>query len=85
MQVLNFTPSTGTNADYTTPDLASYKSSDQLIERLLRFDETHPLGLRGAILLIHLSTHPDRTDKFYDRLEDLIQELKARGYKFERF
>lgn len=83
--VLNFTPGTGTNADYTTPDMASYKSSPQLMERLLRFEETHPLGLRGAILLIHLGTHPDRTDKFYDRLDDLIQELKARGYRMERF
>ena len=85
LRVINFTPGTGTNADYTTPDMASYKSSEHLMERLLRFEETNSLGLRGAILLIHLGTHPDRTDKFYDRLGDLIQELKARGYKFERF
>ncbi len=85
LRVVNFTPGTGTNADYTTSDMASYKSSEQLMNRLLRFEETHPLGLRGAILLIHLGTHPDRNDKFYDRLGDLIQELKARGYKFERF
>lgn len=85
LQVLNFTPGTGTNADYTTPDMASYKSSEQLMERLLRYEETHPLGLQGAILLIHLGTHPDRTDKFYDRLGDLIQELKSRGYRMERF
>jgi len=55
------------------------------MERLLRFEETHSAGLRGAILLIHLGTHPDRTDKFYNRLGDLIQELKARGYRMVRF
>ena len=85
LRVINFTPGTGTNADYTTPDMASYKSSEQLMERLLRFEETHSAGLRGAILLIHLGTHPDRTDKFYNRLGDLIQELKARGYRMVRF
>ncbi len=40
LRVINFTPGTGTNADYTTPDMASYKSSEQLMERLLRFEET---------------------------------------------
>ena len=85
LRVINFTSGTGTNADYTTPDMTSYKSSEQLMERLLGYEETHPLGLRGAILLIHLGTHPDRTDKFYDRLGDLIQELKSRGYKLEKF
>jgi hypothetical protein len=85
LRIINFTPGTGTNADYTTPDIASYKSSEQLMERLLRFEETHSAGLQGAILLIHLGTHPDRTDKFYNRLGDLIQELKARGYRLVRF
>lgn len=85
LTVVNFTSGTGTNADYTTPDMASYKSSEQLMVRLLHFEETHPLRLRGAILLIHLGTHPDRTDKYYDRLGDLIQVLTARGYRIERF
>ena len=39
----------------------------------------------GGYPLIHLGTHPDRTDKFYNRLGDLIQELKARGYRMVRF
>ena len=36
------------------------------------------------MLLIHIGTHPDRTDKFYNRLDDLIKELKTRGYSFVR-
>jgi len=84
LQVVNFTPGTGTNADYTTPGMKNYKSSAELSERLLRFESTQRLGLNGAFLLIHLGTHPDRTDKFYDLLGTIIDELRLRGYEFGR-
>lgn len=41
-------------------------------------------GLNGFILLIHIGTDPRRTDKFYNYLPTLINELKNRGYEFER-
>ncbi len=85
LTLINFTPGTGTNADYTTPGMAGYKSSDVLWDYLLRFEERNRLGLNGAIVLVHLGTHPDRTDKFYNRLGDLIDELRRRGYGFGRF
>jgi peptidoglycan/xylan/chitin deacetylase (PgdA/CDA1 family) len=85
LQIINFTPGTGTNADYTTPDMAGYKSSDELMERLRRFEKSSRIGLNGAIILIHMGTHPDRTDKFYNRLGILIDELRSRGYEFGRF
>jgi peptidoglycan/xylan/chitin deacetylase (PgdA/CDA1 family) len=84
LQLINFTPGTGTNADYTTPDMPNYKSSDELMNRLLQFESNNRLGLKGAILLIHLGTHPDRKDKFYDRLGMIIDELRKRGYEFGR-
>ena len=84
LQVVNFTPGTGTNADYTTPDMKNYRSSEDLFTRLMSFESTHPLGLRGALLLIHLGTHPDRTDKFYDHLGRLAEELQEKGYRLER-
>jgi hypothetical protein len=31
-----------------------------------------------------MGTHPDRKDKFYDKLGQLIEELKGRGYEFGR-
>ncbi len=40
MTLINFTPGTGTNADYTTPDMANYRSSDFLVERLASFEES---------------------------------------------
>jgi peptidoglycan/xylan/chitin deacetylase (PgdA/CDA1 family) len=85
LKVVNFTPGTGTNADYTTPDMPNYKSSEELYNRLLTFESTHRLGLRGAIILIHMGTHPDRRDKFYKKMGELIDELQARGYFFKRF
>jgi peptidoglycan/xylan/chitin deacetylase (PgdA/CDA1 family) len=83
MQLINFTPGVGTNADYTTPDLANYKSSKELYERLMKFETTNPDNLKGAIVLIHLGTHPDRKDKLYNSLDQIIDVLSKKGYSFE--
>lgn len=80
LQIVNFTPGTGSNADYTTPDMPNYRSSEDIYNRILNVEKKE--GLNGHLLLIHLGTHPDRTDKFYDRLDELIGELKNRGYSF---
>ena len=84
LQLINFTPGTGTNADYTTPGMKNYKSSRDLTGQLLNFEQTNPERLNGAIILIHLGTHPDRTDKFYNSLDRIIETLTKRGYSFER-
>jgi len=81
-KLINFTPGTGTNADYTTPDMQNYKSSQELYDRLKGFESTDPNGLRGALILIHPGTHPDRTDKFYLKLEEIIAYFSAKGYTF---
>lgn len=82
VQVVNFTPGTGSNADYTTPDMNSYKSSETLYNNILKYEQENTLN--GYLLLIHIGTHPDRTDKLYNRLDPLIKELKNRGYEFIR-
>ena len=81
-QIVNFTPGTTSNADYTTPDMKSYRSSDQIYDALLSFEEKE--SLNGVIMLLHIGTHPDRTDKMYNRLDQLIKELKSRGYEMVR-
>ena len=43
-----------------------------------------PAGLNGFILLLHIGTVPERTDKFYQRLDDLIVWLRANKYKTVR-
>lgn len=80
LQIVNFTPGTGTNADYTTPDMKNYKSSDEILNRLFEFEKRETLN--GHLMLIHLGTHPDRTDKFYNKLDNLITKLKGMGYSF---
>jgi len=83
-ELINFTPGTGTNADYTTPDMTNYRLSDELLARLKSFESTDPLGLNGALILIHPGTHPDRTDKFYHKLDEIIKYFTSKGYTFTR-
>ncbi|MBI5472417.1 MAG: polysaccharide deacetylase family protein [Ignavibacteriae bacterium] len=85
LTLVNFTPGTSSNADYTTPDMSNYVSSDSIYQRILRYESTYVNGLNGFILLTHIGTSPMRTDKFYRKLDDLIRELKKRGYAFRRF
>ena len=82
--LINFTPGTGTNADYTTPGMENYRSSDELLARLKNFESSAKDGLNGAIILIHLGTHPDRTDKFYFKLDEIIKYFSLKGYTFKR-
>lgn len=83
--MVNFTGGTSSNADYTTPDMKNYVSSDTIMDRILRYEKTHPTGLNGFHLLIHVGTEPARKDKLYHRLPELITLLKNKGYRFRRF
>lgn len=80
VQLVNFTPGTTSNADYTTPDMKTYRSSDTIYHQILAYEEKE--GLNGFMLLIHIGTDPKRTDKLYNRLDALIKELTRRGYCF---
>lgn len=82
-EVINYTAGLRTPADYTTPDMKSYKSSAELIEQLFTFEKEN--GLNGAIILLHPGTHKDRTDKLYLHFDSIMQRLKALGYEFVRF
>ena len=82
IQLINYSPGTKSTADYTTPDMKNYKSSDEIYQSIFDKEKTDPNGLNGFILLIHFGTDPKRTDKFYNHLDKLITELKQQGYKF---
>jgi len=83
LDVINFTPGTGINADYTTPEMKNYKSSEVIFTNLLNFENKE--GLNGAILLIHPGTEKTRTDKFYLKLDELIENMTKKGYQFKSF
>ena len=82
LQVINYTPGTLTNGDYTTPGMSRYFSSKEIFGKIREYERTDPDGLNGHIMLIHFGTDPSRTDKFYDKLPGLIRELRRKGYSF---
>ena len=84
LQLINFTPGTRSNADYTTPTDKNYRSSEEIYNSIISYEQSKPAGLNGFMLLIHIGTDPKRTDKFYHRLPELIGYLKAKGYHFQR-
>ncbi len=85
LTMVNFSPGTSSNADYTTPDMKNYISSDTILQRIKRYETTNTAGLNGFHLLIHVGTEASRTDKLYLRLPELLSYLIAKGYQFRRF
>ena len=84
IRIFSLTPGTGTNADYTFPAMGhSYKSSEAIFQSVKAFNQR--VGkLNGTILLIHAGTDPQRKDKLYNRLDELIAYLKSEGYQFTK-
>jgi peptidoglycan/xylan/chitin deacetylase (PgdA/CDA1 family) len=84
LQIVNFTPGTYSNADYTTPDMGKrYVNSDTIFNRILNYEQKDEHGLNGFMLLLHIGTDPKRTDKMYYKFDTLIMALKKRGYVFK--
>jgi len=83
LQLINFTPGTRSNADYTIPIEKNYRSSDEIYKSISEYERSSPSGLNGFMLLIHFGTNHERADKFYFRLPQLITELSAKGYHFQ--
>jgi endoglucanase len=81
--LVNFSPGTRSNADYTYPEMGErYVSSEEITRSILEYEEIY--GMKGFILLIHPGTDPRRKDKYYDHLDSLIEILGEKGYHFGR-
>jgi endoglucanase len=83
LQLINFTSGTSSNADYTTPADYNYRNSDRIYNSIIYYEQTRPSGLNGFILLLHIGTDSKRTDKFYEKLPQLLKSLKTQGYHFQ--
>jgi len=82
LKLINFTPGTRSNADYTFPEMGkSYRSSNEIYQSIIDYSKNNADGLNGFMLLLHIGTDPKRTDKFYDRLPELLEYLKKEGYE----
>lgn len=80
IQVINYTPGTYSNADYTVPEMKNYYSSKEIYKLIIQAEKNKTLN--GNIMLFHIGTSGKRTDKFYSYLEKLINELKKKNYTF---
>ena len=78
LQLINYSPGTISHADYTTPDMNNYRSSDEIFQSIHRVADE----LNGFILLVHLGADPKRDDPFFNKLPELIKYLKTTGYEF---
>ena len=77
--LFNRTLGTRTHGDYTDPTMKNYYSSDTIM-RFVWAEEVKKNGLNGHLMLIHLGVGTKRKDKFYHRLGELIDGLRAKGY-----
>ncbi len=80
---VNFSPGTLSNADYTTPGQPNYISSDDILKSIFEYEKLN--GMNGFHLLIHPGTSPLRKDKLYFHLDEIVTQLKEKGYGFKRF
>ncbi len=80
---VNYSPGTLSNADYTTPDMPNYSSSNDILKSIFEYEKLN--GMNGFHLLIHPGTSKLRKDKLYFHLNEIIIEFKEKGYEFVRF
>lgn len=84
MQLVNYTPGTRSTADYTTDADKNFRNNETILKSITGYESVKPAGLNGFILLMHTGAGPGRTDKFYNKLPELIKYLKTKGYRFVR-
>jgi len=84
LQLVNYSSGTLSHADYTLPGTLQYRSSQEILDSILKHESHDPQGLNGFILLSHIGSAAERSDKFYLLLEKLIISLKQKGYEFKK-
>ena len=80
--LINYTPGTRSNADYTGEADKSFVSSQAIFDSILKRETDDPHGLNGFLLLLHVGSGPGRTDKFHARFGELLDTLAAKSYRF---
>jgi HEAT repeat protein len=84
LTLVNFTPGTRSNSDYTEESATNFVSSREILESIYKKEREDPHGLNGFLLLMHLGAGPGRKDKLADHLGELLDQLSAKGYQFVR-
>jgi len=84
LTLINFTPGTRSNADYTGEADTHFVSSQAIFDSIVNQERADPHGLNGFILLLHVGSGPDRADKFHARFGKLLDYLSNKGCQFVR-
>jgi peptidoglycan/xylan/chitin deacetylase (PgdA/CDA1 family) len=84
LTLVNYTPGTRSNADYTGEADTNFVSSKSIFDSIVRKEQKGPAGLNGFILLLHIGSGPGRADKFTARFGELLDYLAGKGYQFVR-
>ncbi len=82
LTLINFSPGTRSNADYTEDDAKNFVPSKVIYDSIIKQEQSD--GLNGFLLLLHFGVGPRRTDKMHDRFGELMDYLDQRGYQFVR-
>lgn len=80
--LFNFTPGSGSNRDYAREGDRVFVPSAKIFDDILAYEKKDPHGLNGFLLLMHLGS--GRKDPFHPFVGRLCDELRKRGYEFER-
>ena len=84
LTLVNYTPGTRSNADYTGEAEKNFVSSRVIFDSIVAREAKDPHGLNGFLLLVHIGSGPGRADKFPARFGELLDCLGAKGYQFVR-
>lgn len=82
--LINFTPGTRSNADYTGEADRNFVSSQAILDSIHEREREDPNGLNGFLLLLHIGSGPGRADKFHLRFGELLDQLQRKGYECVR-
>jgi peptidoglycan/xylan/chitin deacetylase (PgdA/CDA1 family) len=80
--LINYTPGTRANGDYTGEADPNFVSSQAIYDSIVKQERGDPHGLNGFLLLLHLGSGPGRIDKFHTRFGELLDYLGGKGYEF---
>jgi endoglucanase len=84
LTLVNFTPGTRSNADYTGEADRNFVSSKTIYDSIVAREQQDPHGLNGYLLLLHIGSGPGRADKFAARFGALLDYLTEKGYRLVR-
>lgn len=81
LETYNFTPGLRTATDYTYPEMGDrYWPTARILDQVYTYEKRG--GINGYIILVHLGTDDRREDKLYNKLGELIEEIRSKNYKF---